>query len=140
MNCNDLIRRFESNAVPEAGFHHADHIQLAFAYLCKYPVLQALEKFTTALKNFAATHNKPQLYHETVTYAFFFLIHERMARDVAGSAATNWDQFARDNADLFIWKNGILSRYYSQSTLESELARRVFLLPDKLLGESNNGV
>ena len=49
----DLIDRFENDAVPEASFHHADHVRLAFAYLCEYPVLQALEKFATALKRFA---------------------------------------------------------------------------------------
>ena len=135
MTHNELICRFETNAIPADSFHHADHVQLAFAYLSKYPVLPALEKFTAALKNFATSHNKPQLYHETITYAFFFLIHERMARGMTGTTTIDWPQFTRDNADLFVWKNGLLSRYYSNTALESALARRIFLLPDKLQPE-----
>ena len=123
----DLIRCFEADLVPENSFHHADHVRLAFAYLSEYPVLQALERFCASLKRFADARGKSQLYHETITHAYFFLIQERMAR----SSAADWEQFASDNADLLIWKNGILSRYYHQATLQSDLARRVFLFPDK---------
>lgn len=66
---------------------------------------------------------------ETITCAYFFLIHERMVR----CEGAGWDDFAVRNADLLIWKNGILSRYYGEATLTSDLARRVFVLPDKVL-------
>jgi len=123
----ELIDRFESGAVPESAFHHADHVRLAFAYLRKYPVLAALEKFSDALKQFAASHGKFQLYNETITHAYFFLIRERMAR----YGAVEWDEFASLNPDLLLWKNGILNRYYQETTLKSDLARSVFLFPDK---------
>jgi hypothetical protein len=129
MSHEEPIRRFENDAVPEDSFHHADHVQLAFAYLSKYPVLQALEKFASALKRFAAARGKTQLYNETITCAYFFLIHERMAR---GEGA-GWKEFARENSDLFQWQDGILTRYYCQTTLTSDLARRVFVLPDRSL-------
>jgi hypothetical protein len=122
----ELIHRFENNVMPNDSFHHADHVRLAFAYLCKYPVLQALEKFANALKRFAAAREKTQLYNETVTCAYFFLIRERMAR----SEATEWEEFARQNPDLLIWKDGILNRYYRETTLKSDLARTVFIFPD----------
>jgi hypothetical protein len=64
LNGNELIERFEANPTSEASFHHADHVRLAFAYLCEFPVLTALEKFSSALKRFAAARGKPQLYHE----------------------------------------------------------------------------
>ena len=123
----ELIRRFESDAISENSFHHADHVRLAFAYLCEYPVLPALEKFANALKRFAAARGKTQLYNETITCAYFFLIRERIAR----FETTRWEEFASRNPDLMIWKNGILSRYYTETTLQSDLARRVFLFPDK---------
>jgi hypothetical protein len=128
MTDQELIQRFEDAAVAEDSFHHADHVRLAFAYLSRFPVLQALDRFCTALKRFAAARGKSQLYHETITHAYFFLIRERMAR---GQSA-NWDEFARANPDLFVWKNGILARYYREETLQSELARAVFLFPDKV--------
>lgn len=127
MTNQELIDRFENGMVPESNFHHADHVRLAFAYLCQFPPLEALDKFTAALKRFAAAVGKTNLYHETITHAYFFLIRERMAR----TAALDWDEFIAANADLLTWKNGILTRYYEEATLRSELARAVFLFPDK---------
>ena len=130
MSDEEFIRRFEADQVPEDSFHHADHVRLAFSYLSKYPVLDALLRFSCALKKFAASHGKTQLYHETITCAYLFLIHERMA---SGESVT-WEEFARDNPDLLIWKGGILNLYYRDTTLKSDLARKVFLLPDKCFG------
>jgi len=127
MTGEQFIERFERGEIGEDAFHHTDHVRLAFAYLSQYPVLQALEKFTCALKRFAAAHGKPQRYHETITYAYFFLIRERIAR----SAPADWDEFARGDPNLLMWKPGILTRYYSEATLQSDLARRVFIFPDK---------
>ena len=123
----EIIRRFEADAVPEDSFHHADHVRLAFAYLSQHPPLEALEKFCGALKRYATARGKPDRYHETITHAYFFLIRERLAR----CAPADWDAFARANPDLLTWKNGILTRYYNEATLQSDLARTMFLFPDK---------
>lgn len=128
MTNEEFILRFESDTLPDDSFHHADHVRLAFAYLSQYAVLQALERFATGLKRFAAARGKTQLYNETITCAYIFLIRERMAR----CAVPDWEEFSRQNPDLLIWKDGILSRYYQEATLKSELARTVFVLPDKL--------
>jgi len=127
MTNQQFIQCFEKDTLP-GEFHHADHIRLAFAYLSEYRVPEAMERFTQALKRFAAARGKAGLYHETITHAYFFLIRERMVR--AGGAG--WEEFAQRNPDLFVWKGGILSRYYHQATLESELARTVFLFPDRV--------
>src|SRR6202167_323236 len=113
MSNQELIRCFERGAVPEDSVHHADHVRLAFAYLCEYPVLQALEKFARALKRFADARGKTQLYNETITCAYFFLIRERMA----GCKGAGWEESDRQNPDLLIWKDGVLSRYYRDETL-----------------------
>jgi len=127
MSNEELIQQFEDGAIANEGFHHADHVRLAFAYVSRFPVLVALDKFSTALQRFAAACGKPQLYHETITHAYFFVIRERMAR--CGSAG--WEDFASLNPDLFVWKNGILNNYYHEATLKSDFARSVFVLPDK---------
>ncbi|MGA7217575.1 MAG: hypothetical protein WBX38_04640 [Candidatus Sulfotelmatobacter sp.] len=127
-----IIVQFEGGEIDGAKFHHADHVHLAFAYLCHYPTLQALEKFAAALRRFAAACGRPQLYNETITCAYFFLIRERMTR----FASDSWEDFARKNPDLLRWKGGVLGRYYSDATLKSDLARTVFVLPDKSLDQS----
>ena len=81
------------------------------------------------MRQFARKVGKPGLYHETVTWAYLLLIHERMAR---GPESEDFEAFAARNQDLLAWRPSILDRYYRPETLQSDLARRVFVLPDRL--------
>lgn len=118
-----FVERFERAEF--AAFHHPDHVRVAFAYLRTMPVLDAIRAFTAALRRFAAAQGKPQLYHETITWAFLLIIHERMQR--APGAA--WDEFIAANDDLLGWKPSVIESYYPAEVLQSELARRVFVMP-----------
>jgi hypothetical protein len=124
-----FISRFESGAIQPADFHHADHVRLAFSYLKSHSVIESIRRFSASLKQFAEMHGKTGLYHETITWAYLLLIHERMARS---RNVQEWDEFAAGNPDLLVWKSGILARYYKEETLRSELARKVFLFPDRI--------
>jgi hypothetical protein len=125
MSDEELVRAFEQGRVPDGGFHHADHVRVAWYYLRSEPLLHALVRFTTALRAFAAAQGKPDLYHETVTVAYMLLIADRLAagRDLP------WKTFAERNPDLLTWKPSILSRFYSEDVLWSDRARQVFLMP-----------
>jgi hypothetical protein len=90
MTDNEIIEQFEQSRAPGGSFHHADHIRVAFAYLSRYPALEALQRFSSALQRFATAQGKPGLYHETITWAYVFLIHERMLR-----ARRRWEELAR---------------------------------------------
>jgi len=127
MTGEELIEQFENAKTPAATFHHADHVRLAFEYLRRYSALEALQRFSAALQRFAAAQGKAQLYHETITWAYLLLIRERIAR---AGGEPNWPEFAARNADLFLWKGGVLATLYRQETLDSELARHTFVLPD----------
>ena len=127
MTERELIERFESFAVPNEGFHHRDHVQVVWAYLRTMPAVDALSRFSDSLKRFAAHHGKTMLYHETITWAYVALVHERMEQ----RPGLSWDDFCRLNPDLLTWKPSILDRYYQPETLASDLARRVFILPDR---------
>ena len=131
MTDNEIIEQFEQSRAPGGSFHHADHIRVAFAYLSRYSTLDALQKFSAALQRFAAAQGEPGLYHETITWAYVFLIHERM---LGPAQPQSWEEFAAANPDLLRWERatgGILSRYYLPDTLNSALARIAFVLPDK---------
>lgn len=133
MTDDEFITAFESCALRNEEFRHADHVRMAFLYLTRFPPLQALQRFSESLINFANASGKPNLYHQTITWAFLFLIQERLARYRQRNGTTpDWAQFAHENADLLSWKDNILKRYYSEETLFSELARNTFLFPDRL--------
>ena len=123
----EFVAQFESCTL--SAFHHQDHVRLAWIYLKREPPLVALTRFAEGLQRFARHHGKHDLYHETITWAFLFLIRERMERMGPDAA---WEDFAEANPDLFAWKPSILARYYREETLGSEIARRVFVMPDRL--------
>jgi N-formylglutamate deformylase len=122
------MQAFEDGSLPAASFHHADHVKMAFLHLQKYPPLEALSRFSSSLVRFAKANGKPYLYNETITWAFLLLIRERLAR--AGSSQT-WAGFSAANPDLLRWEDNVLKKYYRQETLASDLAKSVFLFPDK---------
>ena len=128
MTDQEFMAAFESGQLSGKDFHHADHVHMAWLYLRTRPVLEAIADFSAALRRLAAANGKPGLYHETITWAYLFLIRERMERS---AECEDWDEFARANPDLFDWVNPILKRFYREETLQSDLARRVFLLPDR---------
>ena len=130
MTDDEFISRFEDCSLAKESFHHSDHVKMAFLYLCRYPALEALQRFSSSLARLAAANGKPRLYNETVTWAFLLLIRERMA--MAGCQQTS-TEFADSNKDLFSWKDSILKKYYRDETLSSDLARSTFLLPDRII-------
>jgi hypothetical protein len=131
---DEFVAKFENGTLPLESFHHADHVKMAFLYLQKYPVVEALRRFSDALADFAVAHGKTGLYNETITWAYLLIIHERLAR--AGRHQT-WMEFAAGNEDLLSWKDSVLKKYYREETLTSDLAKTTFVLPDKAIPGSN---
>jgi hypothetical protein len=128
MTDDDLLAGFENCTLANEAFHHEEHVRVAFLYVSRYPALEALQRFSTALTRFAAAHGKTTLYNETVTWAYILLIRERLAR---AGRPQHWPEFRAGNADLFDRKRDILKKYYQAETLQSELAKRTFLFPDR---------
>lgn len=123
MRDEEFVAAFEACTLPPSQFDHRNHVRLAFLYLQEAPLLDALTRFRDSLQGYATSLGAAAKYHETITFAFLFLIHERMQH----ASWTSFDEFADANLDLFA---PILTRYYREETLASELARRVFVMPD----------
>jgi hypothetical protein len=128
LNDADLLRQFEDGTLPASTFHHREHVRVAWIYLKTEPPLSALAHFAEGLQRFAAAQGAAGLYHETITWTYLLLIRERMERE--GPGATS-EEFVERHPDLLAWRPSILDRYYQPETLKSDLARRVFVLPDR---------
>lgn len=122
---NELIAAFEANTI--GTFHHADHVRMAWTYLQEYGFPAGATRFVEALQRFAAANGKPQLYHATITWAYLVTIFDRM------QDGNDWESFAAENPDLFTWNPSIIDALYRPETIASEHARRVFVLPNRLL-------
>lgn len=123
-----FLESFEAASLPEEGFHHREHVRVAWLYLRRLPPAAALARFSDGLRRFAAARGKAGLYHETITWAYLLLIHERMQRF---GPCESFDAFAAAHPDLLAWGPSILDGLYRKETLASPLARRTFLLPDR---------
>ena len=126
---DELLAAFEAGREPEGGFHHREHLRVAWLYLGRDSWPVALGRFAEGLKRFATAQGHPGLYHETITVAYFLLLHQRMAE---APIDAEFDAFVARYPELLGWKPSILDRYYDAATLGSDLARRVFVMPDRL--------
>lgn len=120
-----LVAALEDGTLPE--LNHADHVRVAWAYLKSCELAGALATLPSVLRRYAASKGLPEAYHETITFAFTFLIHERVAR----SPEASWEEFAAAYPELL--ESSLLERYYDAELLGSDRARQVFLLPDPAL-------
>ncbi len=123
----ELFARFEDASLPNQEFRHREHLRVAWLHLRRAGDLaRAALRFRRSLKRFAAAHGRPQLFHETLTWAYLALINERMQR---GDFATS-EEFLAANPDLLSHRDGLLSRYYDvEAITAAKLAREVFVLP-----------
>ena len=128
MTETEFFEQFENGTLNVEIFDHPAHVKMAWIYLKRYELPEALRNFSNALKNFAEVNNAAGLYHQTITFAFLILINERIK---AASNSQSWDEFQAHNPELFDWKNNILKKYYQEETLKSDFAKRHFVFPDK---------
>jgi hypothetical protein len=125
-----LVARFEDATLPADAFGHREHVRVAWILLREGPFETAGLRFCRALRRYAASLGKAERYHETITWAYLALVNERLHAPTSPPASpTDFDAFADANPDLFDRAGGALARLYDRETLESPLARRVFLLP-----------
>jgi hypothetical protein len=125
MTDEDLVQAFEAATLPADQFPHATHVRVAWWYLKRYPLGEALTRFTAALKHFAARHGATGLYHETITVAYVLLIAERLA----ASRQLSWPDFSAAYPELLARQPSLLDRYYDEGTLSSPRARESFVMP-----------
>jgi hypothetical protein len=129
MSDEDFLAQLTACTLPEYQFHHAGHLRAAWLFLRRFPVAEGIAKFSDVLRSYAVSLGKAGRYHETITWAYLLLLNERIHRS---NDPKTWEEFAAENADLLDRKNPVLLRYYRKETLQSDLARNVFLMPDRI--------
>jgi hypothetical protein len=128
---DEFLRALETCQLPESAFGHAAHVRAAYLYLREEGFSGALARTRRAIRAYARHLGKPERYHETITVAYLALIQQHMCQ--RGDAG-GWPAFGRENPELL--RPGLLLEYYPKAQLESDLARRVFVLPHSISGRS----
>jgi hypothetical protein len=120
----NFIRALESCTLPEQEFNHAGHVRAAYLYLQTGDFSEALMRLRRSIRNYAGSLGKPDRYHETITVAYLALIQQLLCERGDGGG---WTGFARGAPEIF--EPDLLLKFYSKSQLNSQLARRIFVLP-----------
>lgn len=123
-----LLQALETCELPT--FSHEQHVQVAWLLLGRCGLAETLLRLPRLLRAYAASKGRPGLYHETITFAFVCIVHERIAAEGIGS----WTSFRERHADLF--DRELLTRYYPDDVLSSERARQTFVLPRMLRSQT----
>jgi hypothetical protein len=92
MTDTEFARAFESGTIPDTGFHHADHIRLAWAYLAESPsIAAATDRMRSSLRRFAASVGHAEKYSDTLTIAWM----RQVADARASTGAATFDALVR---------------------------------------------
>jgi hypothetical protein len=121
-----IVEAFENSTVQPEGFDHEAHILVGWRYLQDLSLLDAITRFTDAIKRLTRKLGVPSKYHETITWFYLIQIAERCSENLAA----DWPAFKAANPDLFAWNPSLIEKYYSDALLSSDTARRMFVFPD----------
>jgi hypothetical protein len=129
MDDESFLRQFEECAWPFDQWHHRQHIKVAYLYLRRYPLAQAVDRMRESIKRFNAAHRVPEGldrgYHETLTRAWMHLVHFTLCQYGAAASA---DEFFEAHPQL--WQMKVLRFFYSRECLMSAEAKAGFVSPD----------
>jgi len=125
MTDDEFADAFETCQLPNALFHHRDHLRLAWIYLRRYGSAEAGARISKSIQRYAAHHGATQKYNETVTLAWLQLVDNAVSR--APTGARFEDALA---AFPELLDKSTLGEYYSRAVLDSDAARRIFVQPD----------
>jgi len=128
MKDDAFLAAFEACTLAE--FQHRDHIKVAYLYLLRYPLDDAIIKVRTGLQALAAAWGAPvdeleKGYHETMTQAWVRLVHLALSNADAVESA---DAFCEQLPKLM--QKPHLELFYSRERLITWQAKREFVEPD----------
>lgn len=124
---SEFLRQFETAVLPKEFFSHVGHLRAAFLFLERESVILAQRHFASAIQRYANALGASEKFHTTITYALLAV----MAARQGVQRQADWQTFIAGNPDLLTDARGLLLKYYHADTLDSEQAKRQFVLPDK---------
>ncbi len=123
-NYSELTTSFEACDIDASAFGHIDHIGVAYEMLRRYDFLEASSRYSKCINTIATKAGAATKFNTTITLAFLSLLAERME----STQAESFPAFISQNQDLV--SGNVLATWYTPERLQSDLARRIFLMPD----------
>lgn len=122
-----FIAIFERGGFGGHEFPHKAHLRMAWLYVTRFGTAAAVSRAATGIRTLAAASGKANLYHDTVTRAWIYLVAEAVTR----SPSAGFEDLLARNPQLL--DKRLLFEYYSPDVLSSEQARAGWIAPDRML-------
>lgn len=120
-----LIKALSDATLPPLDFTHKNHIRLVWAIHRRSPQ-DTFKQASYLIRNYAFNIGESHIYHETLTYAAVKIIVNCMNT----SSAQSFEEFIESNNTLLVDFKSLISKHYSQETLDSKIAKTKVVLPD----------
>ena len=123
---DEFLRAFFSGTLPNAGFHHRDHLRLAWLVVRRDGAEAGEQAVADGIRRFAAAHGHAERYHETLTRFWV-----RLIAHVARASATADEGFdALLAAHPRLLDAELPLRHWSREALFGSAARAAWSPPD----------
>lgn len=120
----EFIERFEQGCLSGSNFPHRAHLRMAWLYVKDLGSEVAIDKAAQGIRNLADANGQVNLYHDTLTRAWVYLV----AAAVAQSSSPTFTDFLGNHRELL--DKQLLLRFYSPGLLASPEARAQWVAPD----------
>lgn len=125
VNDHDFIEQFERCTLPPEHFDHISHLRIAWLYLHRMPLDEAVRLTCTGLKRYAESLGVYDKFHHTVSEALVRLMAGRIR------PAEPFEQFIAANRYLVEDARGVLAEHYSAQQLARPEATVRYVEPDR---------
>lgn len=127
MTDDEFLRAFFSLTLPHTGFHHRDHLRLAWLVVRRHGAGAAVDLVGAGIRRFAAAHGPAGRYHETLTAFWVRVVAHAVERrpDIE-----DFDSFVE--AFPLLMDTRLPLRHWSRDTLFDASARAGWRDPDVL--------
>jgi hypothetical protein len=125
MTEDEIIHAALAEVVSQGGFHHRDHVRLAWRLNRELGVDAAPGAIARAIQLVAAHHGEPGKYHETLTQFWARVVGHHVASE---PELTDFEQFMAVYPQLL--DKDLPVRHWRRETLYSEAARAAWVEPD----------
>ena len=129
MDDRTFLRQFEDCTFPHDQWNHRAHIKVAYLYLRRFPLGEAIDRMRSGIQTYNAANNVPEGpntgYHETITQAWMRIIGATI--NECGSSGSA-DSFCDEQPHLL--DKRLLLRFYSRDRILSPEGKAGFIEPD----------
>lgn len=124
-----FLAAFEAASIPLSEWNHAAHLRVAYTYLRRHPLPEAIDRMRAGIQAYNRVHQVPDAidrgYHETMTQAFMRVLDAMLRVHGAGDTAEAFFAVQPQLTSRYL-----LRLYYSRGRIMSAEAKHNFVLPD----------